>query len=237
MTSTVAPLTERYLATSILFAMLVGADALFIMMHIVHAWSPFLHNSKYALDADLGMAELYQYLKLLWLLGCLAVAFRQTRRGVYLAWAALFALLLLDDVVQLHETAGVHIAKALGLAAAFGLRDVDYGELIYAAGVGTVAVALVLVTVRRGFRASRQFSADMLFLLFVLAIFGVGFDAVHTFTYFRMPALVDVLALIEDGGELLVVSVLTAYAFDIASNLGQQRIAVWDHVRNWRTSS
>jgi hypothetical protein len=76
----------------------------------------------------------------------------------------------------------------------------------------------------------------MLFLLCVLAIFGVGFDAVHTVTYFRVPALVDVLALIEDGGELLVVSVLTAHAFDIASNLGQQRIAVWDHVRNWRTS-
>lgn len=234
MTSTVTPteasFSQRYLATLLLFAMLVAADALFILVHVVHAWTPFLDDSKYALDADLGMAELYQYVKLLWLLGCLGVAFCQTRRGAFIAWAGFFALLLLDDVAQLHENGGRYFARSLGLATAFGLRGVDYGELIAAAIIAAIGVAVVLATLRNKDRASRQLSLDMFALLCLLAIFAVALDAVHSFTYARAPALVDVLALAEDGGELVVVSVITAYAFDIASNFGQQRIPVWERL-------
>ena len=232
MTSTVASLAERYPATLLLFAMLLGADALFILVHAVHAWSPYLGDSKYALDADLGMAELYQYIKLLWLLGCLTLAFWQTRRGVFIAWAAFSALLLLDDAAQLHENAGRLMAKGLGLASAFGLRGVDYGELMFAAGVGVVGLAVVVVTLRQGSREARQLSLDMAVMLSVLAVFAVLGDVAHSFAYNRAPALIDVLALVEDGGELLVVSAITAYAFDIASNSGRQRIGVWDWVRN-----
>jgi hypothetical protein len=227
MPSTVASRADSYLPTVLLFAMLVAADALFILVHIVHAWTPFLDDSKYALDTDLGMAELYQYVKLLWLLGCLGVAFCQTRRGAFIAWAGFFALLLLDDVAQLHENGGRYFARALGLAGALGLRGVDYGELIVAAIIAAIGVTIVLATLRKTDRASRQLSLDMFALLCVLAMFAVALDAVHSFTYARAPALIDVLALAEDGGELVVVSAITAYAFDIASNSGQQRIPVW----------
>jgi hypothetical protein len=234
MTSTLPSFIERHLATLLMFAMLIGADALFILMHMVHAWSPLLQDSKYALDADLGMAELYQYIKQLWLLGCLAIAFCQTRRRVFMAWAVFFALLLLDDVTQLHENSGRYFAKVLGLAPAFGLRGVDYGELIFAAGIGLVGVAVVWMTLQKDCRNSRQFSLDMFLLLCLLAVFAVAFDAAHSFAYSSAPpALIDVLAILEDGGELLVISLITAYVFDIASNSGNQRIAIWGRVRRY----
>lgn len=218
-------------ATLLLLGLLLSVDALFVVLHVAHAWSPWLNGAHYRLDTDRGLAEVFQYIKFLWLLGCLAFAFAQTRRGVYGAWMLLFAVLLLDDVTQLHETVGLRLAAALGLVGAFGLRPEDFGELFFAAGLGALAVALVLATVRAGAREARQLSADMLVLLCALAFFGVFVDAAHTIAFFEAPRLVVALTVLEDGGEMLVVSVLTAYAFDIASNAGRQRIALWNRIR------
>jgi hypothetical protein len=38
-------------------------------------------------------------------------------------------------------------------------------------------------------------------------------------------------ALIEDGGEMIVVSVIAAYAFDIVGNAGECRVAIWPWLR------
>jgi Na+/glutamate symporter len=59
----------------------------------------------------------------------------------------------------------------------------------------------------------------------------VFFDALHTIAFFEAPVLSALFTLIEDGGEMLVVSIMTAYAFDIASNFGQQRIGLWARLR------
>lgn len=220
-----------FAATLLLLGLLLSIDAMFVVVHAAHVWSPWLNAPHYRLDTDRGLAEVFQYIKFLWLLACLAFAYLQTRRGVFLAWMLVFALLLLDDVSQLHEIAGLRIAEALGFAGAFGLRPEDFGEIAVAAAIGALAVALVLATVRTGERVAHHLSADMLVLLCALAFFGVFVDAAHTIAYFEAPQLVVALTVIEDGGEMLVVSLLTAYAFDIASNAGRQRIALWDRVR------
>jgi len=218
---------ERYASTLVLLAMLIAVDGLFIAMHALHAWSPLLNAGHYAIDADGGMAELYQYIKFLWLLGCLSLAFMQSRLKVYLAWIALFAVLLLDDAAQLHESVGTTLAQLFDFRPALGLRAKDFGEIAFAAAMGCFAVLLVAFTFWRGSQTSRHISADLLCLLCALAFFGVFFDAVHTIAYFKAPALVAALTLIEDGGEMLVVSAITAYAFDVASHAGQLRIRIW----------
>lgn len=220
----------------VLLGLLIAVDLLFIAAHVLHVWTPWLRYGGLSIETDGGMAEQYQYVKLIWLSICMLLAFWQSRMKFYLGWMLLFGVLLLDDALRLHEQAGTVIAQGLGLAPAFGLRAKDFGEILFAAGIGGIAAALVAFTFWRGAPASKQVSADILFLLCILGFFGVFFDALHTIAYFKAPALAALFTLIEDGGEMLVISVLTAYAFDIASNSGTQRFAIWQHLRPRRSA-
>jgi hypothetical protein len=217
--------------TVTLLVLLVAVDLMFIAIHALHAWTPWLSGGQYSLESENGLAAIYQYIKQVWLAGCLALAFLQTRAKVFAAWALLFALLLLDDALELHERLGVIIAASLNFPAVFGLRPADFGEVLVAAGIGCMALALAAIAFWRGGKEARQVSADLMCLLVALAFFGVFFDVLHTVTYFNAPSIAQWFALIEDGGEMLVVSAITAYAFELASNAGRMRIAVWSRIR------
>lgn len=219
-------------ATITLLVLMVSADLVFILAHALHVWSPWLVGGQYSLESENGLAALYQYIKQAWLAACLALAFLQTRGKAFIGWTLLFGYLLLDDLLQIHERGGELIAAKLGFPATFGLRPADLGELAVALVIGCGAVALVTVAYRRGGSGARQLSADLMCLLAALAIFGVFFDTLHTITYFKAPAVAQVFAMIEDGGEMLVVSATTVYAFDITSNGGRLRLGVWSWVRS-----
>jgi hypothetical protein len=217
--------------TVTLLVLLVVVDLIFIAIHALHAWSPWLSGRHYSLESANGVAAVYQYIKQVWLVGCLALAFLQTRARVFAAWALLFAMLLVDDALELHERYGAIIAASLNFPAIFGLRPSDLGEILVAAGIGSVALVLVAVAYWRGGNEARQLSADLMCLLVALAFFAVFFDMLHTITHFNAPAIAQFFSLIEDGGEKLVVSAITAYAFDLTSNAGRRRIPVWSWVR------
>jgi hypothetical protein len=220
-----------YGPTVTLLVLLVAVDFIFIAVHALHAWSPWLSGGHFSMDSYNGLASIYQYIKQVWLAACLALAFLQTRAKVFVGWTLLFAFLLLDDALELHEHFGRLIAASLGLPAILGMRPADLGEISVAAAIGSVALALVAITFRRGGNEARELSADLMCLLAALALFGVFFDTLHTITYFHAPSVTKFFALIEDGGEMLVVSVITAYAFDLTSNAGRPRLGIWARVR------
>lgn len=220
-----------YGPTVTLLVMLVAVDFIFIVVHSLHAWSPWLAGGHFSLDSYNGLAAIYQYIKQVWLAGCLALAFVQTRSKVFVGWTLLFAFLLLDDALELHEHFGRVIAAALSFPAILGMRPADLGEITVAAAIGCVALSLVWITFRRGGNEARELSADLMCLLAALALFGVFFDTLHTITYFNAPSVTKFFALIEDGGEMLVVSVITAYSFDLTSNAGRPRLGIWARVR------
>lgn len=219
-------------ATFTMLVLLVAVDLIFILVHAMHAWSPWMNGAHFSLESESGMAAQYQYIKQVWLSACLCLALLQTRNTAFFGWALIFAFLLLDDLLMIHERLGGMLAGVLGFPAMFGLRPKDLGEVAAAALIGCVAVTLVLVAYRRGGEQSRQLSADLMCLLVALAVFGVFFDVLHTIAYFKAPALAQLFSLIEDGGEMLVVSVITAYVFDITSNAGRLRFGVWSWIRS-----
>jgi hypothetical protein len=220
-------------ATITLLILLATTDLVFILIHSMHVWSSSLSGPHFSLESDNGLAALYQYIKQVWLLACLGLAFLQTRARAFIGWTMLFAFLLLDDLLQFHERFGELIAARLNYPAVLGLRPTDLGELTAAAAIGSVALALAAHTFRRGDRRARWLAADLLCLLAALAFFGVFADMLHTILYFKSPAIAPVFAMIEDGGEMLVVSAMTAYAFDITSSGGRLRIGVWAWVSRW----
>ena len=218
-------------ATILLLWLLVSVDLMFIVVHALHVWTPWLPAYSLSIEADRGLAELFQYTKQAALVACLGILFCRTRGWVFAGWAMFFGFLLLDDAFFIHERLGERVGAHLGFAAAFGLRVGDFGEVAIAAVLGLCAVTMVVIALRRGGATARRISQDFLCLLALLALFAVAFDAVHTITYFRAPDIAPLFALIEDGGEMLVVSVIAAYTFDILNNTARHRVAVWPWVR------
>ena len=118
-----------------LVLLLVG-DLVYIAIHLVWTETSLLNSPLAALDVDRGYAEFFQYLKLLWTGLLLTGLCLRTRRWGYLAWALLFLYLLADDSFSLHENFGRTLADRLALQDAFGLRAIDFGELLVSATAG-----------------------------------------------------------------------------------------------------
>lgn len=219
------------LAIRLFFILLVCGDLVFIAIHVGHITTPALRGAHYSLETDGGLAEFYQYMKQFWLTLCLATAYFQRRELPFLCWSGLFGFLLLDDALQIHERAGRWLGQALGLPAVFGLRPDDLGELIVAGVVGGVLLVTLAVTQWRHRGPSWRASRDLLILTGALASCGVLLDTVHVVAYFRLPAFSTFLALLEDGGEMLIVSALTAYAFNLVLHGGNSRLNLWRVLR------
>jgi hypothetical protein len=199
-----------------LFA-LVGGDLVYMAMHVGHLTVPALSGAHYSLETDRGLSEYYQYMKQLWLAACLVIASLNRRQLVLVAWAGFFGFLLLDDVLLVHERVGFWLGRRLGLPAVAGLRPDDFGEMIVAATAGATLVAMLAVASWRDRVVTWRLSRELLLMTAALAVFGVAIDAVHTMAFFRAPSIADPLAFLEDGGELLVISALTAHGLDLAA--------------------
>ena len=78
-------------------------------------------------------------------------------------------------------------------------------------------------------------------------MFGIGFDVLHVIAYFEQSLLAQVLLVVEDGGEIVVMSAMTAYAFHVAAHAGRPRLDLWSVMRlqfafssngrRWRTDA
>jgi hypothetical protein len=216
-----------------LLLLLISADFVFIVLHLVNVETRWFHGVAISLEADGGVPETYQYIKEFWIAVCMAAVFWRTRVRSYAVWSMVFVFLLLDDAAQIHERVGTWLGRHYSLPVAFGLRPDDTGEVLFAAMIGASMLALVGLASWRGGQQSRRISRDVLCLIFMLAILGVIVDILHVVTYMQRSLLAQVLLVVEDGGEMIVMSALTAYAFHVASHNGRTRFDLWADVK-WR---
>lgn len=200
---------DRLARPWVIFALLIGGDFLFIALHLVHLQTSLLPSNRWSIAQDHGFGELFQYLKYVGICLVLWQLFLETRLRVMLGWLAVFAFLLLDDSARLHEHFGLAFAAATHLQDIGSVRARDIGELVFALLAGLIVLPLVVFGWLRGTHLARTISIDLALLLVALTGCGVGADLVH-----RMLAVtsMDVLAgVIEDGGEMLVLSLTCAY--------------------------
>ena len=219
------------MAAVALMLLLFCADAAFTLLHLVNIETGWLRGNRISLEDDGGPAEIFQYLKEFWIVVCMIVAFVSTRHVAYLSWAFVFLFLLADDAGKIHEGVGGWLAQRYDLHAPFGLRSQDIGELLFAAAIGLAVLAVVGVAVRRGTEQCRRISRDLGCLVVALALVGVLIDMLHTIAYTQRSLLAQVLLVVEDGGEMFVMSALTAYAFHVATHVGRTRFDLWFLVR------
>src|SRR5918998_5033926 len=89
--------------------LLLAIDAIFILLNKIYLDTNLLSDDRFLLRLDRGYAEIFGYLMgscTVLVLCALAV---RTRQPFYLAWVTLFLYLLVDDILQLHES-GLKVA-------------------------------------------------------------------------------------------------------------------------------
>ena len=167
-------------------------------------------NPAFSLSQEGGYSEVFQYLKEFVIGGGFAVLLWKTRQPVYLVLSAVFLFFLLDDALALHEAAGAHLATDLGLPSFQSLRARDLGEVLFAGGVGVAMLGLGLMAYRRSDARSRTMARQTAAAVGVLAVFAVGIDLLHSL-FIEVWGLSFFLLVVEDGGELVVMSAITAF--------------------------
>lgn len=216
--------TNFSFAAKCLLALLLLTDAAFILAHLIHTFTPFLDPAGYSIEQERGYSEIFQYIKYFWiilLLGALAFTRREWNFGL---WMLLYLYLLGDDASQYHERGGEFITATMGYQAQWGLRAQDFGEL---------SMSLIVLTLFSifGIKAYLSANADVRraikgygLLLAMLAFFGVCVDLLH------VAAGGDgfpLLGVVEDGGEMLAVSLTCWYSFHLLENRGKLPLEAW----------
>ncbi len=168
-----------------------------------------LHDVRFAVTAERSYGEWYQYVKAAAVVLLLLRSRRQAAAAW--AWAGLFAYLLLDDALALHEAFGRFLASAATLPRIGPVRPEQVGELFLYAIVGLAFTGAVTALLRRDDPASWRLSVVLMPPFAMLVFFGAVVDFFHSFL--RDGAYRYAAGVIEDGGEMLAMSVLVAIAY------------------------
>lgn len=192
--------------------LLIVADLVFFALHGVYRLG-LSQDLLLDLTRDRGYAEVFQYVKEFWIVLLLAgTAARSGDRLLWL-WSALFVYVLCDDALRWHETMGAWISDHGQFVALLGTRARDYGELTFFSSVGSVVAGLLGVMLWRGRDKVTAAHLDLLLLFGLLVFFGVGIDWLHAIAdSYGMRGT----GLLEDGGEMIAMSLILAYAADLA---------------------
>lgn len=202
----------------IFLLLLVSADAAFVVVHFIRHYPPFYSDYLYSLETERGFAEVYQYVKTYWIVIMLAVVWWRAREGVYLAWMTLFTYLLCDDSLQIHERGGLAIAQFWGLQDALGLRSRDLGELVVTGAFGIILLLFIVAMHWRSAPDTQRASSKLMYYLGIIVFFGVFVDQLHSLV--RGTGGYAILGVVEDGGEMLAVSVVCWYVLNLVENPG-----------------
>lgn len=202
--------------------MLVVIDAALIAFHLSMKYLGHPEEYVFDLGADRSYGEFFQYMKNVWAILLLAALAVRRRAGVFVAWAVVCAYFLADDAFQLHERAGWAAHAAFpGVGAAMHIA-----ELAWLAGVGILLAGVVLATHVRAAPEDRAVSTVLVVLFGLLILFGVVVDAVHHLVFpgrvFDAP-----FTTLEDGGELVALSLVVAFLFAVTLCAHRPQLSGW----------
>jgi hypothetical protein len=198
-------------ASTVLLVLLL-ADLAFITVHMFRRLSPYLADPMFDIETDRGYAEMYQYLKYVGMILIFACLCIKGKTLLFLPWALLFAYFVADDALQMHELVGRWIGEMIPFRPPFRLRKDDLGELVVTMTAGLVLMPSFAAAYYFGSRPARKIFHDLFLLMGLLLAFAVGVDMVHS-AYSGSPRIELYLGLIEDGGEMVAVSLFAWYAF------------------------
>jgi hypothetical protein len=193
---------------------LIAVDIGFIAIYSLHEIYIALYHdnvarlgSRWRVGADRSYAEMFGYVKLASLVVLLLATYGRSKNRMYLIWAGVFAYVLLDDALLIHEGLGHMAAGPSGSRWAW-----DMGQLVVWILVGMILLAISIGALVRSSGQDRTNGILLLWTLLALGFFAVAVDLVHAIvrSWFRGADLL--FTVIEEGGEQLVLSLAVAVA-------------------------
>ena len=200
------------LASGKVLLLCLTTDAVLILMHVLHLYSGVVPGPYYSIATDRGFGESFQYIKEGWIAAILLLMAMRTRSIQYACWGALFGLLAIDDLSAAREITAGAISAQLELGPMFGLRPRDVGELLIFAAVGGVLVLPIVLGWLYAGPSARAFGRSMVLLLVVFGAFTLVFDVIAGVAR-AYPPWNRLAAIVEEGGEMVVMSVILAFVF------------------------
>jgi hypothetical protein len=208
---------------SILLLLLISADVVFIVLHMIIAvfapYSPLCNT-----QGICAYMNIYNVIKLFWIVVLFAYVFRARRSTHYLSWILVFTFLLLDDAFLLHQTIGTYLLEIWNTSS---LQDIMPGQRFLELGVLAMAGILLLSVVAwsylHGSPGFRKVSQDVVLFLLALAFLGLIVDLAEAMKLDRR--VIFALGFVEDGGEMVVNSLLLWYVFRLALWKGKSELS------------
>ena len=207
-------------------------DFIFIIIHITVCLVYYLgyiedfgEYNFLVLTQDESYAEMFQYLKYIAFIVMTIYLISIEKSYAYISWVLLFLFFLLDDSLSLHELAGELLAEKYNFEPKFGLRAVDFGELGFVAVMGSIILFTMGIAYFRGGDSFKKRTHRLLFLLAFLVLFGVGFDMLHEMLGENL-IVGFVIGLIEDGGEMLIVTLMVCYIYQLIKPVDTYRFNI-----------
>lgn len=196
-------------------------DAIFIGCHVLLRSIDVDENHFYqilyghlSIHSDEALPEIFNFVK--WgVSGLLALtAWRLCGHRFYAGLAAASIFFLIDDAGQVHEKIGAHFANT-GMS---GIGFLDAASLGEISAMGVLALLVVLAlgdAYRHGTAAGRLVIKKLAMIIVGLSVVGVIGDIVHNLVYGRLGegVLTTLAGVIEDGGEMLLISVYASVVF------------------------
>lgn len=182
-------------------------DIAFIGAHITFA-AMGLRVPLLNIEIDRAYPELFQYIKWFWLFYLsFVLSIRRAQKSLLLL-APIFLILLIIDSFSIHENYGSQIAANLNMEPILGLRLQDYGEAVVMLIAGAISLFLWMLSYRFVSADQRYIVVVTGRLLLLFGAFGLVADMLHQMMsrVGRLPYVY--MGVIEDGGEMLVLSAL-----------------------------
>jgi hypothetical protein len=194
-----------------LLILLLLADIVFIILHILYVYTPHLPSRYFSLTFDGGHSEFFQYTKFFWIMVLFSVIAVRWRRLIYTIFSLLFLYFLIDDSFALHEGYGAFIADFFNFQPIFGLRAVDLGELAVSGFFGVLFLAAIGITYALSTPIDRRVTIEIIIMVILLGMFGVVFDMIEIMV--QDVDISRILRIFEEGGEMIVASFILFFAY------------------------
>ena len=211
------------LAKDKLLILLIAADVSFIVLHLFHTYTILLPDNLFSIGQDRGYGEFFQYTKELWVAILLFLLGLRKRKFLYIIFAFLFLYFLIDDALEVHERFGAFLSDFLNFQPNLGLRAIDFGELAVSIFFGALFFIAIGITHHQSDSSARTVSKYLIILIVLLALFGVVMDMLEVIV--EHAVVNPILVMIEEGGEMLVMSMITWFVFRL--DLATEEITIF----------
>lgn len=198
---------------------LLAADFVLIALYGVHGArldgvlaEAIARDDGFKIHKDGGYAELFEYIKL----SCAALglgwlAWRE-RQVIYGIGALLLSFLLFDNALTWHEQVGVWGSEVLDSIGVVHVLAEEIVQAVFWIVIGGLFVLAGWRASRRSDGKARYYARQIAWGIAGLALFGIVFDVIHSAIVMVQQSRIinGVFAVIEDGGELVVLSWICA---------------------------